>query len=233
LRFPFPNAAWTFVNTSSGWVVSFETQEVGLPGDGIGALAFSSDHGATWNPITNTGNVIHGAGRMTLGVGAPGDSAVYVFAADTGENNQLDAFRSSNGGQDWTTLNITHRAPLNPNTDAPDMNIMGGQAFYNQMLLVDPTDAARNTVYLGGQLSSIKSTDGGATWRVIADWLAQFGLPYVHADYHAAAFSTLGEKKTAFFGSDGGLFVSNDGGASWDAGKNEGIVSLLGYTMTS
>lgn len=242
LRFPFPNAAWSFVNTSSGWVVSFETQEVGLAGDGIGALAFSSDHGATWSPITNTGNVIHGAGRMTLAVGAPGDNVVYAWAANTAEVVQLDAFRSSNGGQDWTALNVTHRAPLNSNPDVcaasgnfpePCTDVMGIQSFYNQMALVDPTDPNRNTVYLGGQLFSIKSTDGGQTWSVIADWLAQFGQPYVHADYHAAAFSNLGGKKTVFFGSDGGLFVSNDGGASFDAGKNEGIVSLLGYTMTA
>ena len=71
------------------------------------------------------------------------------------------------------------------------MDIMAGQAFYNQMLLVDPADAARNTVYIGGQLSAAKSTDGGATWRIISNWLAQFELPYVHADHHAAAFTTL------------------------------------------
>ena len=239
-RFPFPDAAWSFVNTSSGWVVSVETQEVGFPGDGIGSLAFSTDHGASWNAISNSGNVINGAGRMTLGVGAPGDSVVYAWAANTDEFLQLDAFRSVNGGQDWTALNVTHRAPLNPNPDTCDANgdfpdpctdVMGGQAFYNQMLLVDPADPNRNTFYLGGQLFSIKSTDGGATFSVIADWLAQFGEPYVHADYHAAAASTLGGKDTLFFGSDGGLFVSNDGGATWDAGKNEGIVSLLGYTM--
>lgn len=239
LRFPFPDIAWSFANTSSGWVVSVETQEVGLPGDGVGAIAFSSDHGATWQPITNTGNVINGAGRMTLGAGAPGDNVVYAWAATTNEIVQLDAFRSSNGGQDWTALNVTNRAPLNPNPDTcssgnfapPCTDVMGGQAFYNQMILVDPTDPNRNTVYLGGQLFSVKSSDGGATWRVIADWLAQFGQPYVHADYHAAAFSALGGKKTLFFGSDGGLFVSTDGGATWDPGKNEGVISLLGYTM--
>ncbi len=38
---------------------------------------------------------------------------------------------------------------------------MAGQAFYNQMVLVDPADAARNTVYIGGQLSAARSTDGG------------------------------------------------------------------------
>ena len=29
------------------------------------------------------------------------------------------------------------------------MDLMHGQAWYNQMILVDPRDATRNTVYLG------------------------------------------------------------------------------------
>ncbi len=94
------------------------------------------------------------------------------------------------------------------------MDIMAGQAFYNQMMLVDPNDSTRNTVYIGGQLSSAKSTDGGATWRIITNWLAQFRLPYVHADHHAAAFTTLRGDPAMLFGTDGGLFISTDGGRS-------------------
>jgi hypothetical protein len=29
-----------------------------------------------------------------------------------------------------------------------DLNVLNKQAFYNQLLLVDPLDSARNTVYL-------------------------------------------------------------------------------------
>jgi hypothetical protein len=36
-----------------------------------------------------------------------------------------------------------------------------------------------------------------------------------------------------FFGTDGGLFISTDGGAHWDDGKNEGIVSVLVNTISS
>ena len=64
---------------------------------------------------------------------------------------------------------------------------------------------------------------------MLADWLGQFKMPYVHADYHSAAISPV--TKQVFFGSDGGLFVSNDGGASWDDGKNEGIVTELAYSI--
>jgi photosystem II stability/assembly factor-like uncharacterized protein len=142
---------------------------------------------------------------------------------------QLDLFRSADGGATWTPIGLRAKTPVNPNPDATNMNLMGIQAFYNHMLVVDPNDASRNTVYIGGQLASAKSTDGGATWRIVADWLGQFKMPYVHADYHAAAISTV--TKQVFFGSDGGLFVSNDGGATWDDGKNEGIITELAYSI--
>lgn len=229
----FLNSLWSFARTSQGWLASIETPFFGLPDDGTGSLAFSSDHGATWNAISNPGNVFTGAGRTTLGVGLPGDRAVYAFAANTGDNVQLDLFRSNDGGQSWTALGLPKKTPVNPNPDQPDMDIMEGQAFYNQMLLVDPNDASRNTVYIGGQLSSAKSSDGGASWRIIANWLAQFGLPYVHADYHVAAFSNLTKNPMILFGSDGGLFTSTDGGNTFDDSKNTGLVTILGYTIGS
>ena len=229
----FLNAEWSFARSSQGWLVTTETQFFGLPGDGTGAIALSTDHGSTWHAISNPGNVFSGAGRTTLGVAMPGDTGVYAFAADTGDNVQLDLFRSNDGGQSWAALGLAKKTPVNPNPDQPDMDIMEGQAFYNQMLLVDPNDANRNTVYIGGELSAAKSSDGGATWKIIANWLGQFGLPYSHADYHTAAFSNLAKNPTIIFGNDGGIFVSIDGGKTFDDSKNTGLVTILGYTIAS
>lgn len=232
----FAQTVWSIVNTSQGWVASTESPVVGVTAtDGVGKLAVSTDRGATWHALSAlsetfpapTGTIQ--AGRITLGVGAPGDASVYAFSATQRDGSQLDLFRSTNGGATWTPVGLRSKTPLNPNPDAPDMNVMRGQAFYNHMLLVDPNDANRNTVYVGGQLFSAKSTDGGATWRVLADWLAQFKMPYVHADYHAAAISPV--TKQVFFGTDGGMFVSSDGGATWDDGKNEGIITELAYSI--
>jgi hypothetical protein len=235
----FLQSEWSIVNTSRGWVVSTESPTVGVAAtattDGVGKLAVSTDRGATWQPLaalTETFPAPIGtiqAGRITLGVGSPGDAGVYAFTATQHDGSQLDLFRSTDGGATWTPVGLRSKTPLNPNPDAPNMNLMGGQAFYNHMLLVDPNDANRNTVFIGGQLSSAKSLDGGATWTILADWLAQFKMPYVHADYHTAAISPV--TKQVFFGSDGGLFVSNDGGATWDDGKNEGIVTELAYSI--
>lgn len=217
----FTGAVWSIVKTSVGW----------LAHSGTGTMKISTDLGATWNPITNAGSVYTGAGRGTLAVGQPGDAVVYCFAANTGGSAQLDLFRSADGGQTWVALGLGTKTPLNPNSDQSNMDVMAGQAWYNQMVLVDPSDATRNTVYVGGQLSGARSTDGGATWTLISNWLAQAGLEYIHADFHAAAFTNAGGVNRLFIGTDGGLFTSIDGGKVWDDTKNKGLATHLIYAL--
>jgi hypothetical protein len=125
------------------------------------------------------------------------------------------------------------KVPTNPNADQPTMDILGFQAWYNQMILVDPSDLGHNTVYIGGELSSAVTRDGGSTWTLTSNWLGQFGLPYVHADFHAGAFVSLKGKQALLFGTDGGLSVSSDGARSFDDGKNEGLVTDLLYALTA
>jgi photosystem II stability/assembly factor-like uncharacterized protein len=225
---------WSIVQSSEGWLAS--TQAANL----TGSIYLSKDRGATWNLVFNPGGTDE-ISRTTLGVGLPGDSVVYAFANGFVYNEagvkvqyrQKDLFRSDDGGQTWEPLGLAGKKPVNPTAYQPDLNVMAGQPTYNQMILVDPTDSARNTVYLGGQFASVKSTDAGATWRVIADWIALNKMPYVHADYHAAAISTTGGQKTILFGTDGGLFISTDEGVSFSDQKNDGISSYMIYAMTS
>lgn len=220
----FLGGFWSLVRTSAGWLVT----------SGTGVVYCSTDRGATWTQVA----AFAGAGRITLGVGAAGDKVVYAFAGDEFGFQTFDLLRSTDGGFSWTALGVnTGRTPTNPNVDQPDLNLMGGQAFYNQMVLVDPADASRQTVYLGGQLSTAKSTDGGASWTLISDWLpggdgpSTAGLPYVHADVHTASIINLRNQAGIVFGTDGGLSVSADGGATFDSSKNDGLVTMLAQTV--
>ncbi len=219
---------WSLVRTSAGWLANAQDS------NGAGALYLSTDAGLTWNPITNTGNVYAGAGRSTLAVAVPGDPVVYCFAANTGDAAQLDLFKSTDGGQTWVALGITAKIPAKANTHQTNMNIMKDQAFYNHMLLVDPTDATRNTVIVGGQLATARSTDGGTNWTLLTDWLpdgTNITLPYSHADHHCAAITNIGGTKRIFFGHDGGLAWSQDNGVTFDDKKNNGLASHLIYAL--
>jgi hypothetical protein len=93
--------------------------------------------------------------------------------------------------------------------------------------VVSPTDP--NTVYFGGALTMAKTSDGGSTYKQLSNWLAQFSLPYVHADFHAATIA--GGK--LYVGTDGGIFVSADNGTTFSDALNVGIASHLIYDVGS
>lgn len=108
------------------------------------------------------------------------------------------------------------------------------QSWYNQMILIDPRDPSRNTIYLSGQLGSARTADGGGTWTLLSNWLpfSRFPIPCVHADFHAAALSLTGTP-TLLFGGDGGLFVSPDDGTTWSSDKINGLQTFLTYSAES
>jgi hypothetical protein len=111
------------------------------------------------------------------------------------------------------------------------MNICQTQCWYNQMVLVDPSDPTRNTVRIGGNLASARSRDGGGTWTLETHWLPNFSsLPYAHADHHAAVHKTTGTP-ALILGNDGGMNISEDDGATFSSAKNDGLATHLYYTV--
>lgn len=229
-------AVWSIVRTSAGWLASAQpcpAANVGLQCGQATTLYLSTDRGASWAPISNAGNVFSLNGRTTLGVAVPGDSVVYAYSNVQNDTQLRDVYRSADGGQTWVANGVNStKVPLNPVAGMTNMNICHGQCWYNQMVLVDPTDPTRNTVWIGGDLATARTTNGGGSWSVMTWWLySQFpNLPYAHADHHAAAFKTTGTP-TVILGNDGGLNISTDNGATFSSDKNNGLVSHLFYTV--
>ena len=231
-------SVWSIVRTSAGWLASAQpcaAANTGLQCGGATTLYLSTDKGATWAPVSNAGNVFNNNGRTTLAVAAPGDSVVYAYSATVGDTAMRDVYRSSDGGQTWVAngVNAT-KTPTNPVAGSmPNMNICRAQCWYNQMILVDPRDASRNTVWIGGDLAAAKTSNGGSTWSLMTWWLYSQvpALPYAHADFHAAAFKSTGAP-TIILGNDGGMNVSTDDGLSFSSDKNNGLVTHLYYAIS-
>jgi len=234
-------SVWSIVRSSAGWLASAQPCPAPL-GSRIGVICntnltiyLSTDKGATWAPISNAGNLFANNGRTTLAVAKPGEDVVYAYSSNIGETVLKDVYRSADGGQSWVaTATTTTKVPLNAVPGVfTNMNICGGQCWYDQSIGVDPNDATRNTVWIGGNLGTASSSDGGISWTFRTWWLYSQvpTLPYAHADHHMLAFKTTGTPNIVL-GDDGGLNVSADNGETFSSDKNIGLVSHLFYTIS-
>ena len=203
-----------------------------LGGTSDGEIWRSTDNGATWSASTGLAT---GIGRISLD-SAPSDRTVmYATAAKpsgAGANDLANIYKSTDDGATWTgvaTNGTAYKNYTNTNQESSSISqLLRGQGWYNHMTLVSPTDP--NTAYFGGALLMAKTTDGGATFSQATNWLAQFNLPYVHADFHAGHVASNG---TLYVGTDGGIFASSDGGSTFTDTLNEGIASHLVYQVGS
>jgi photosystem II stability/assembly factor-like uncharacterized protein len=218
--------AWT---GGQSFALTLEANHAATTGTTDGQAWYSSDNGATWTRSTGFTKTA-GIGRATVASAPSSRSTLYAMAAipnSTATADLADFFKSTNGGQTWTALGVTSKKYTNVKTSSVG-SILNAQGWYNQLVVVHPTNPS--IAYFGGALLLAKTADGGSTYTVMTDWLAQSGLPYVHADFHAGSFTSTG----AFYvGTDGGLFKSTDAGTTWSSALNAGLVTHLAYSVGS
>jgi len=156
----------------------------------------STDGGETFEELVDSALPDNG-GRMVIGVTPAAPDMVYVCVADITARSSafLGIFKSTDSGASFTKTNESD-------------DIFGSsQAWFDLAIEVSPTNA--DEIYVG-VLDIWKSTDGGDDFSRINFWF-QNTPAYTHADIHTLKF--FGD--LLFCGSDGGLYASDDGAASF------------------
>ena len=222
-------ATWTSINpfTTTSRVVDFEISSTGtmhvsaglFSAAGVGGYRFTNSPAtvttATWSSATTLFTFPSGTSGARTELACAGNT-VYAALANP-NNNASSSFinaiaKSVDGGSNWTTTTLTSTNIL----DLNGSNTNGGQGWYAIGLGVDPSDA--NNVIVGS-LNLIRSTDGGATFSKISEWVGTTGQ-YVHADQHNFTWYDNGNK--FLVGCDGGVFYSTNKGTNF-SDKNSGL----------
>ncbi|GAA4733759.1 hypothetical protein GCM10023229_09810 [Flavisolibacter ginsenosidimutans] len=164
-----------------------------------------------WNASTGiriNSSVI--ANRLELAVQGNVLYAVTTNSISTTNNNNVDScYKSVDGGATWTKQNTTAYTTSLTNT----------QGWYDLTLAINPSNSNE---FLVGGVDAYKSTNSGSTVTRQTYWAN--GNPYVHADHHFIQWWMVGAQSRIVIGCDGGVFLSNDGGATFiDKNRNLAI----------
>lgn len=175
---------------------------------------YKSTDGTNWQQINSGSNGFQTGGfyRLEIAVSPSDPNTVYVVGQSTGGGSYDIALfvKSTDGGATWNDVSIPNNQE-HENGNGNAGHFTRGQAFYDLILQVSPSDA--NIVYTGG-IDLHKTTNGGTSWSPISHWWGGYGLPNVHADQHAIVFRP-GNSNYIVFGNDGGIYVSEDAGTSY------------------
>ncbi|GAB4186469.1 MAG: T9SS type A sorting domain-containing protein [Wenzhouxiangellaceae bacterium] len=157
----------------------------------------STDGGANWTQLDDSNGLpVANLSRMEIGIG--GDGVIYIAAADGAANPATNGlYRSADNGNNFVQT---------PSTTP----FIERQGTYDLTVAVDPSDS--DTVYLGA-VDQFRTTDAGVTITRNSFWNPGAGqLPQkIHADHHVNTFDP-NDPNILWTGSDGGIYVSEDGG---------------------
>lgn len=147
---------------------------------------------ATWTSPTSG----YPSSSVRIELGCSG-ATLYALPSD-GSYQVPTIYKSTDGGANWAAT-----------AAAPTAGWASQQAWYSLGIDVDPANG--NIAVVGG-LEPYRTTDGGATWTKLANWVGTIGQ-YVHADIHFIKIYGTSSLRL-LFGCDGGVFFSSDAGTT-------------------
>jgi len=188
-----------------------------------------------WVATTNSVVFGDGGGKVFASTNASATTFIEEYANAIGSRTQI-ATSPSNAGTVYVLMQGDAATPIVmvkttnsftsttnmalPNgsaTGIPANDFTRGQAFYDLVIAVDPTND--QNLFVGG-IDLYKSTNAGGSWSQFTKWYPGAGLQEVHADQHAIAFGN-GDVNKMIFGNDGGVFYSSNKGTNTNS-RNSG-----------
>ena len=236
------NDTWRSTDGGANWsqangLVTNMNEVVFKPGDANivyaagktgGVFYRSTDNGLNWTQITSGLPASFSANRGAIAVSADNPNVVYVAFTDH-SNGFYGIYKSTNSGLSFTEqYRCASYSTSTPNllSHPVDGNGSGGQGYYNFALAVNPTN--ENELYIGG-INVWKSTDGGQNWNINTHWFeSNFNFSQIHADCHSLDFQP--NTGSLYACNDGGLYVSEDNGTTWQE-KSNGLAISQFYDL--
>jgi hypothetical protein len=171
---------------------------------GDGGRVYSSANGSTFTLKHTVPNGI----RTEIAVSKTSANKIYILAQLTTTANPVGIYLTTDG---FATTPTTLALPNDADDGIPANDFTRGQAFYDLMLAIDPTNDA--IAYVGG-IDLFRTATSGAAWSQISKWsnnnnLANLTIPTVHADQHGWAFHPT-NANIAINGNDGGVYYASD-----------------------
>tara|TARA_B100000768_G_scaffold34234_1_gene32771 strand:+ start:6787 stop:9954 length:3168 start_codon:yes stop_codon:yes gene_type:complete len=205
------------IEIASDNTIWLSTIESVLYGDG-GGVIFSSTDGTNFTKIYD----VPDSDRTQIAVSSTNAKKVYVLA----ETSTGVTIRVTSSGFVPASFVKIITPPNDLDPGVPTADFTRGQAFYDLMLEVNPTN---DDIVFAGGIDAFKSSDEGDAWQQLTHWYGGFNRQYMHADQHSAIFANNDANKM-LFSNDGGVFYSSDGGVTVSE-RNNGLITGQFYTV--
>ncbi len=159
----------------------------------------STDGGDNWTKLTNNGLPIsdENTGRIGLAIAASDPNQMYATYTTNPVTNEFSAlYKSFNGGETWFDMDA-------------DINFVNSSfGWYFGNVRVTPDNS--NEVYVMG-VEIVRSMNGGIAFSEATQDM--------HVDFHALEMHP-DNSDFRVIGNDGGIYVSQNGGGSWNHRAN-------------